>query len=262
MSEQEGKIMTKEEYWLPDDENGGIRSTSVAITLNAKSLGVDAFIKVEQTKEFVNPVNAEEAKLYRVQMGDALASEALIIVEDTAKKVKEYAAANPRGTTSVHAVQPAAPAPAGTQAGTQASGEGAAAVSAVANGASHSQEWGSTPSKFGDGDIRFLTTASYPSQQLEADVANWLRGQGLNPAGFKVWDNRPGPRGLEAGVAQGSVANIKVDKSLVDEGAVPDEFAKVPAARVKFNNNGTLYVWLTKQFEGYIKYALDERLKL
>lgn len=252
--------MTKEEYWEPQD-GGSVRSTSVSITLNAKGLGVDAFVKVEQTQEFVNPVSAEDAKLYRVQMGDALTSEALIIVEDTAKKVKEYAAANPRGTTSVHDVQ-ARPAPVASQAGAQASGSGAPAVVAVANGASHSQEWGSTPSKFGDGDIRFLTTASYPSDQMEADVASWLTTQGLNPAGFKVWDNRPGPRGLEAGVAQGSVANIKVDRSLVDEGVVPDEFKSVPAARVKFNNNGTLYIWLTKQFEGYIKYALDERLKL
>jgi hypothetical protein len=257
----ENEPMAKEEYWMPDDEKGGVRSTSVSITLNAKSLGVDAFIKVEQTQEFVNPVSADEAKQYRVQMGDALTSEALTIVETTAKQVKEYAAANPRGATSVHDVRPAAPAPAGVQAGTQVSGDGAAAVVAVANGASHSQEWLSCPSRFGDGDLRFLSTASYPQEQMEADVANWLRGQGMNPAAFKVWDNRGGPKGMEAGVPQGSVANVKIDKALVDDGTVPDEFSKVPAARVKFNNNGSLYVWFTKQFEGYSKYSLADQLK-
>lgn len=242
------------------EQEQNITGTSVSITLNAKSLGVDAFVKVEQNVEFVNPVGPEEAKLRRLLVAEALTEEALEIVKGTAKQVKEYAAANPRGATSVHDVNPS-PAPAGVQAGTQVAGAGPAAVAAVANGAGHTQQWLSCPSRFGDGDIRFLSTASYPSEQMEADVAAWLVSQGMNPAGFKVWDNRPGPKGMEAGVPQGSVANIKVDKNLVDEGIVPDEFAKVPAARVKFNNNGTLYVWFTKQFEGYAKYSLAEPLK-
>lgn len=252
--------MTKEEYWLPEDEQGGVRSTSVAITLNAKGLGVDAFIKVEQTFEFVNPATQEAAAAKRTELAESLNAEALTIVKDTAEKVKKYAAENPRGATSVHNVTPAAP-PAGVQAGTQVAGEGQAAVRAVANGAAHSQEWMSCPSKFGDGDIRFLSSASYPTSQMEADIAAWLQSKGMNPAGFKVWDNRTGARGMEAGVPQGSVANIKVDKSLVDGGFVPDEFGRVPAARVKFNDNGTLYVWFTKQFEGYSKYSLADELK-
>jgi hypothetical protein len=251
------EVLSKEEYWEPKD--GGVRSTSVAITLNAKSLGVDAFIKVEQTFEFVNPASPEVAAEKRVELSESLNAEALVIVKSTAEKVKQYAAENPRGATSVHDVQ-ARPAPVASQAGTQVSGSGVAAVTAVANGAGHSQEWGSVPSKFGDGDLRFLTTASYSSEQLEADVAAWLSSQGMNPAGFKVWDNRSGPRGLEAGVPQGSVANIKVDKSLVDNGFVPTDFARVPAARVKFNNNGSLYIWFTKEFDGYRKYSLAAEL--
>jgi len=253
MSEQ----LSKEEYWEPKD--GGVRATSVAITLNAKSLGVDAFIKVEQTFEFVNVASQDEAAAKRTELAEALNAEALVIVKSTAEKVKQYAAENPRGATSVHDVQ-ARPAPVASQAGTQVTSAGAPAVVAVANGAGHSQEWGSTPSRFGDGDLRYLTTASYPTEQMEADVAAWLTGQGLNPAGFKVWDNRPGPRGLESGTPQGSVANIKINKDLVDNNFVPDEFGKVPAARVKFNNNGSLYIWFTKEFEGYRKYSLAAEL--
>lgn len=238
-------------------ENGGIRATSVSVTLNAKSLGVDAFVKLEQTYEFVELADNNAAVLKRAEIADSLAAEALEIIADTAKRVRAELAKAPQG--SVQTIASSAPAPAGTQAGQSVSGQGQSDIRAVANGASHSQEWLSVPSKFGDGDLRFLSSASYSTQDLEAEVGRWLQSRGLNPSAFVVWDNRVGPRGLEAGVPQGSVANVKIDKALL--GSVPEDFARVPAARVKFNSNGSLYVWFTKEFEGYSKYSLAPELK-
>jgi hypothetical protein len=95
---------------------------------------------------------------------------------------------------------------------------------------------------------------------LETEVRAWLTARGFDPALFKIWDNRPGARGLEAGVPNGSVANIKVDDAA--QAAIPAEFGRVPAARVKFNNDGSLYVWFTKEFEAASKYGAVDPLKL
>jgi hypothetical protein len=232
--------------------NNGVRSTSVSITLNAKSLGVDAFVKVEETREFPELASAADAIIVREELASILTDQALEIIANTATTVKAKLAESPRGHVSVHQVNPAAPQ--GVAAGTPAPAQaGPAQVTAVANGASFQTEWRSVPSKFGDGEMRFITTASYSSGQLENDVNQWLLGKGLNPACFKVWDNRPGQRGLEAGVPNGSVAAVKVSKELIE--ACPPDFQKIPAARVKFNSNGTLYVWFTKEFEAFLKYG-------
>jgi hypothetical protein len=234
---------------------GGVRSVSVSVTINGKSLGVDAFVKLEETFEFVELGDENAAILKRAAIADSLAAEALEVVRNTAGSVREAIAARPQGVVQTVPAQQPAPAPA-AQAGQTVTGSGPEAIVAVANGATATNlQWGTGPSRFGDADLRFLLSSVYSSEQLEQDVATWLRGKGLNPAAFKVWDNRTGPRGLEAGVAQGSVANVKVDAELVDSGQVPDEFKSVPAARVKFNADGSLYVWPTKQFEGYLKYA-------
>jgi hypothetical protein len=231
---------------------GGVRSTSVSITLNAKSLGVDAFVKLEQTHEFIDLVPVGEAMMQREEIAELLTEEILAIIANTASTVKQHAAENPRGAVSVHPVNPA-PAPVGTQAGQQAPAQPAQAIAAVANGADFSNAWMSCPSRFGDGDIRFLSTAAYSSEQMEYEVGQWLSSKGLNPSSFKVWDNRPGPKGLEAGVPNGAVGTVKVGKDVLDQ--VPNEFEKVPAARIKFNNNGSLYIWFTKEFEAFTKYG-------
>lgn len=238
--------------------DGGIRSTSVSITLNAKSLGVDAFVKLEQTHEFVELVTDGEALMRRGEMAELLTDEILEIIANTAARVKQHAAENPRGAVSVHPVQPAQ-VPAGSQAGQVAPVQPVQAIAAVANGATVVSEWGSCPSRFGDGDIRFLRTSSYSSDQMEADVGTWLLSKGLNPNSFKVWDNRPGPKGLEAGVPNGAVGTVKITKDVLDQ--VPNEFEKVPAARIKFNNNGSLYIWFTKEFEAFTKYGGADVLK-
>lgn len=230
----------------------GVRSTSVSITLNAKSLGVDAFVKVEETREFPELASAADAIIVREELASILTDQALEIIGKTAETVKAKLAEQPRGHVSVHQVNPAAPQ--GVAAGTPAPAQaGPAQVAAVANGASFQTEWRSVPSKFGDGELRFIATSSYSSAQLEADVANWLRGKGLNPLLFKTWDNRPGARGLEAGVPNGSVAAVKVGRDIID--ACPPDFQKIPAARVKFNSDGTLYVYFTKEFDAFLKYG-------
>jgi hypothetical protein len=233
-------------------DNNGVRSTSVSVTLNAKSLGVDAFIKLEETREFPELVTPADAIIVREDIAAILAEQAIAIIGDTAKTVKAAAAATPQGHVSVHQVNPQMPA--GQAAGQPAPAQaGPAQVAAVANGAAFQTEWRSVASKFGDGELRYIATSSYSSDQLENDVNQWLLGKGLNPGCFKVWDNRPGPRGLEAGVPNGAVAAVKVSKDLME--AVPDDFQKIPAARVKFNSNGSLYVWFTKEFEAFLKYG-------
>lgn len=238
--------------------SGGARHTSVSITLNAKSLGVDAFVKLEQTHEFIELADDGEALMRRSEMAQLLTEEILDIIARTAADVKQHAAENPRGAVSVHPVQPAQ-VPAGTQAGQQAPAQPAQAIAAVANGANFQNDWATCPSRFGDGDIRFLRTSAYSSDQMEADVNTWLLSKGLNPAAFKVWDNRPGPKGLEANVPNGAVGTVKITKDVLEQ--VPDEFGKVPAARIKFNNNGTLYIWFTKEFEAYLKYGGSAAIK-
>jgi hypothetical protein len=230
----------------------GVRSTSVSITLNAKSLGVDAFIKLEETREFPTLVSSGEAVIVREDIASILTDQALAIIEETAQTVKAAAAAKPQGHVSVHQVNPAAPQGVAFNQVAPAQA-GPAQVAAVANGAAFQTEWKSVASKFGDGDLRFISTASYPSDRLEAEVRNWLSGKGLNPMLFKVWDNRPGPRGLEAGVPNGAVAAVKVGKEIID--ACPPDFQKIPAARVKFNSDGSLYIWFTKEFESFLKYG-------
>lgn len=237
---------------MTDNITNGVRSTSVSITLNAKSLGVDAFVKVEETREFPELASAADAIIIREELSSILTEQALEIIASTAETVKAKLAEMPRGHVSVHQVNPAAPQ--GVAVGTQAPAQpGPAQVAAVANGASFQTEWRSVPSKFGDGELRFVATASYSTGQLESDVANWLRGKGLNPMLFKVWDNRPGARGLEAGVPNGSVAAVKVSREIID--ACPPDFQRIPAARVKFNSDGSLYVYFTKEFEAFLKYG-------
>ena len=67
-----------------------VTSTSVSITLNAKSLGVDAFIKLEQTSEWVNPISVVDALVKREEIAALLTEQVLAIVQDTASTVKRH----------------------------------------------------------------------------------------------------------------------------------------------------------------------------
>lgn len=241
-------------------ESGGVvTNVTVSITLSTKPLGADAFIKMEEVRD-LGSASAAEAILVRDEMLSILRDQILEQAKLTIDAVRTEIAATPRGNVTVVPVNPG-PAPAGTQAGVQAPSFGAAATVAVANGATASAAgWSSVPSRFGDGDLRFLTCESYSSQQMESDVAVWLQGNGLNPDAFKTWDNRPGPKGLEAGVPQGCVANIKISKDAQE--FVGADVARSVIARVKFNSNGTLYIWLTKEAEAALKYGALDRVKV
>ena len=126
----------------------------------------------------------------------------------------------------------------------------AAVASAVNSAPVNNGGWLSVPSRFGDGDIRFLPCSAYPTAQLEAEVASFLAGHNLDARYFKVWDNRPGPRGMEAGVASGALAAVK----LVDGAPGKDQLGNNAALRAKFNNDGSLYLWFTKEFEAALKF--------
>lgn len=238
---------------------GGVRQTTVSITGNGKARGADVFIKFEEVFEFTTPVDTDAAADKRDELLLILSAQLDQALEVAADRFRASIANTPRGAASVHQVNPT-PVPAGSQAGVPVAGTGAPVIQAVANGANFASEWRTTPSKFGDGDIRFLSTAVYSTAQLEADFSRWAIEKGFNPLAFKVWDNRPGAKGLEAGVPNGSVANVKVSQEFAQH--VPADIARNAAARVKFNSDGSLYIWFTKEFEAASKYGAVDVLRV
>lgn len=229
-----------------------VKSTSVAITLNAKSLGVDAFIKLEQTNEFAEPVTEVDALVKREEIAALLTEQCLAIAKDTAATVKSYIAEN--GTTVQ--VTP------GTQAGIVApAGTGADAVRAVANGATPNAgglDWRVAVDAFDSNkQVRYVSTASLPSDSMKASAAQWLATQGLNPEAFDVWDER---RDAENGKAISSVCNIKVKEAFRDKAPADivftDRGGVKAVARAKFNSDGSLYFhWANKAVDAAVKYG-------
>jgi hypothetical protein len=234
-------------------QNGGVRSTTVKFTANGKPFGADVFITVETTHEFTNLADDETVLNRQEELAVQLRAQVLDIVKEAVSSTREAAANAPKGQVSIHPAAPiqAAPAYAGVQA---PAGTGSQAVVAVANGATQAQgDWRSVPSRFGDGQIRFVSSLAYPSEQLKADVARWIAAQGLNADLFDVWDERTGPKGAEAGNPIGSVFNIKVKKDY--QNLVPEDFHRNAAGRGKFNNDGSVYPYWTKDFEAFIKFG-------
>jgi hypothetical protein len=241
---------------MPDFDavnNGGVRSTTVKLTANGKSFGADIFVTVETTHEFANLANDDQVLARQQDLAIQLQAQVIDIVKDAATATREAAANTPKGQASIHSVAQAAPAPA--YAGQAApAGTGAPAVVAVANGATQSQgDWRSVPSRFGDGQIRFISSEVYSSDQLKADVYAWITKQGIDANLFDVWDERTGPRGAEAGNPIGSVFNIKVKKD--EQHRVPDDFHRNAAGRGKFNNDGSIYPYWSKDFEAFLKFG-------
>lgn len=242
---------------------GEVKSTSVSITLNAKPLGVDAFIKLEETREFVTPLSTVDALVRREEIATLLTEQALAIVSDTAKTVKEHLAANPVGHVSVHSVAPVS-APAGTQVGaTVPAGAGAPAVVAVANGATAGGDWRNAVDRFdANKTVRYLSTASFSTDQMKQSAAAWLASQGFTASFFDVWDERGD---AEQGRPISSVCNIKVGKDYAH--LVPADVVKTgnggnkAVARAKFNHDGSLYFYWGKEAEAAIKYNAFEALK-
>jgi hypothetical protein len=232
-----------------------VKSTSVAITLNAKNLGVDAFIKLEQTNEFTELVSEVDALVKREDMAKLLTEQALAIAKDTAKTVNSFLAQNASGVTVQ--VTP------GTQAGIIAPvGNGAETIRAVANGATPNNngglDWRVAVDTFDSTkQVRYVSTSSIPSDMLKQNAANWLLTHNLNADAFDVWDER---RDAEAGKPISSVCNIKVKEAF--RANVPAEIIYTDrggvkaVARAKFNSDGSLYFyWANKQVDAAIKYG-------
>jgi hypothetical protein len=242
---------------------GGVSQVTASVTISAKPLGGDAFIKLEETFTFDSPVDDLTAALRRDGMLDLLRDQALNQAQSTADAIRSHIAENAKGNVSVHPVAPAAPQ--GTQAGAQAPRFGAPATVAVANGAdaqiSGGLQWSSVQSKFGDGELRFVTTASQSTDELKGIILEQMKSsKGLNPEALVVWDNRTGPRGLEAGVPAGCVAAIKVSKEAQE--FVPVEVQTIALARAKYNADGSVYVWLTKEAEAALRFGALDRIKV
>jgi len=226
-----------------------VRSTSVAITLNAKQFGVDAFIKLEQTSEFTELLSEVDALVKREEMAALLTEQALVIATDTANKVRAHAEANP-GVQVPVATQRGITAPAGS---------GADAIRAVANGATPTDgDWRTAVDAFDSAKtVRYIATTAYPSENMKSAAATWLRQQGLNPEAFDVWDER---RDAENGKPISSVCNIKVKEAFRDKApreiVFTDRGGIKAVARAKFNGDGSLYFhWANKSVDAAIKYG-------
>jgi len=232
---------------MENNINGGVRTTTVKYTGSGKPFGADVFITVETTHEFTNLATDDEVLARQEEIAVQLTAQVTDLIKSAVTAVKGVVPAPTQYTPA-----PAVQAPAGL---------GAPAVVAVANGATPSEgNWMSVPSRFGDGQIRFISSAVYSSDQLKADVRTWLEGQGVDPNMFDIWDERTGPKGAEAGIPIGSVYNIKVKKDF--QMLVPEDFHKNAAGRGKFNNNGTLYTYWSKDFEAFLKYGGKEKLSI
>jgi hypothetical protein len=224
-----------------------VSSTSVSITLNAKSLGLDAFIKFEETVEFPDGASEVDALLQRDNMAALIADQLVAVVKDTAATVKAAAPVLP--VASASGAYQGQPAPSGT---------GAAAVAAVANGAVvGGADWRSAPDRFDSTkQVRYLSTTAYTADQMKAAAAQWLASAGFSVANFDVWDER---RDAESGKAISSVCNIKVKKDLLS--AVPHDVVQTntggvkAVARAKFNHDGSLFFYWSKDAEAAIKYG-------
>jgi len=232
---------------MSEEIKSHVSSTSVSITLNAKSLGLDAFIKFEETVEFPDGASEVDALLRRDNMAALIADQLLAVVKDTAATVKAAAPALP--VASASGAYQGQPAPQGT---------GAAAVAAVANGAVvGGADWRSAPDRFDSTkQVRYLSTAAYTADQMKAAAAQWLASAGFSAANFDVWDER---RDAESGKAISSVCNIKVKKDLLS--AVPHDVVQTntggvkAVARAKFNHDGSLFFYWSKDAEAAIKYG-------
>jgi hypothetical protein len=229
-----------------------VSSTSVSITLNAKSLGLDAFIKFEETVEFPDGASEVDALLKRDNMAALIADQLLAVIRDTSATIKAAVPALPVASG------PLPVAPAGAYQGQPApSGAGAAAVAAVANGAVAGGDWRSAPDRFDSTkSVRYLSTVSYTADQMKIAAAGWLASAGFNAVNFDIWDER---RDAESGKAISSVCNIKVKKdllSLVPHDVVQTNTGGVKAvARAKFNHDGSLFFYWSKDAEAAIKYG-------
>jgi hypothetical protein len=233
------------------DSKNEVRSTTVAITLNAKQFGVDAFIKLEQTNEFAVLASDVDALVKREEIAALLTEQCLAIAADSARTVKKYLQES--NLAPATAVAPAAPntiAPAGT---------GAAAIRAVANGATPGDtDWRVAIDAFDSNkQVRYLSTNSLTTDSMKGLAANWLSNLGFNSEAFDIWDER---RDAESGKAISSVCNIKIKEAFRDKAPAnlvfTDRGGVKAVARAKFNADGSLYFyWANKEVDAAVKYG-------
>jgi hypothetical protein len=239
------------------DTRGGVVRTTVSISASGKPLGLDCYLKFEDVVEFSVPVDDDIAHYRRVDLAEKLTNQLAEELKASVEKLRTEIANTPKpavNTTATPAASRLAPAVTPAPAGT-----GAQAVVAVANGATQTQgDWVSVASRFGDGQIRFISSRAYSSDQLKHDVAAWITSQGVDANLFDIWDERTGPRGAEAGNPIGSVFNIKVKKDY--QSSVPADFHRNAAGRGRFKADGSIEPYWSKDFEAFLKFGGREKL--
>lgn len=217
--------------------NKDVKSTSVSITFNAKQFGVDAFIKLEQTNEFVNLASEVDALVKREEIAQLLTEQVLNIIKDTAEKLKS--------------VMPVA-----TQ--TVSTFPNAGNIRAVANGAGQDGDWRVAVDAFDSAkQVRYLSLQALPSDDLKGLAKNWLSNQGFGQDSFDIWDER---RDAEAGKPISSICNIKVKEEyrnqLPNDLMFTDKGGVKAVARAKFNSDGSVFFyWANKQVDAAVKYG-------
>lgn len=103
----------------------------------------------------------------------------------------------------------------------------------------------------GGGAIRYVPSSLFPTESFQQVVGQVLAAQGLNPAGFEVWDNRVGQYGLESGNSAYSVGAVKPASHNPLAQMVGQTSGGNPKAThyVEFNDDGSLAVKPSKEYE-------------
>lgn len=97
----------------------------------------------------------------------------------------------------------------------------------------------------GKGELRYVTSASLPTDKFLGKIAAGVREHGDDPDDFNIYDNRVGDYGLESGNDNWSVAAVKPKDGTYAAGLPKMQTQKgnvKTAYYVDFNDDGSLWV--------------------
>ena len=106
-------------------------------------------------------------------------------------------------------------------------------------------QWATGQRPQGKGTVRYVTSASMPTDQFKSEIAGAIRAVGDNPDQFVIFDNRIGQRGFESGAQNYSVAAVKPTQG----SPLEQQLGSRSAYFVDFNDDGTIRVKASRDYE-------------
>ena len=106
-------------------------------------------------------------------------------------------------------------------------------------------QWATGQRPQGKGTVRYVTSASLPTDQLKTAVAAAIREAGDDPDKFAIFDNRVGERGFESGGLNYSVAAVKPK----NDTPLAQQLGSRGVYFVDFNDDGTIRVKASRDYE-------------